>query len=138
MVLREQQGLAYSLGSRISYRSGKDDSIWALWEITVGTRQENLDKVKEGIEKIINDFQDELINRDTIERISSSIAGRQMMRSMARIGQAYSMGTGEYYWNNPESGTNISDELNALSKEDVNNAANKFLIAHDFQIVIVN
>jgi|GEM_PF-1486153 len=138
MVLREQQGLAYSLGSRISYRSGKDDSIWALWEITVGTRQENLDKVKEGIEKIINDFQDELINRDTIERISSSIAGRQMMRSMARIGQAYSMGTGEYYWNNPESGTNISDELNALSKEDVNNAANKFLIAHDFQIIIVN
>ena len=138
MILREQQGLAYSLGSRITIRPVNDESVWALWEITVGTRQENLEKVKDGVVNILNEFSDENIKSDTIERLSSSIAGRQMMRSMARIGQAYSIGTGEFYWNNPEAGSNISNDLNNLNAEHVNKAAKKYLRANDFQIIIVN
>lgn len=138
MVLREQQGLAYSLGSRITYRSGDDDSIWALWEISVATRPENLEKVKNGIIIIINELQDMYIQSDTFERLSSSISGRQMMRSMSRIGQAFSIGTNEYYWNNPNLGSNISKEFDRVTEQDVNKAVEEHLRSNDFHIIIVH
>ena len=137
MILREQRGLAYSLGSRIIFRAYDQGNIWAYWEISVGTRQENLAKVKSGIFKIINDLQQEFIKIDTIKRLSSSLAGRQMMRSMARIRQAYSVGTGEFYWQNPEAGINIDAELDLLDEDEVNRAARKFLNHEGFHIIIV-
>ncbi len=138
MVLREQQGLAYSLGSRIIFRPGKGDSIWALWEISVGTRAENLTKVETGIADIINEFQNSHIKTETIERLCSSIAGRQMMRSMARIGQAFSMGTNEYYWKNASFGSDISKELESVNELNVNAVAKKYLQPNNFHIIIVD
>jgi hypothetical protein len=77
-------------------------------------------------------------NSEEISRLSNSIAGRQMMRDMPRIGQAYAMGIGEFYWSDPERRQFVTDQILDMTPEEVTSAARKYLKFDSFNRMIVN
>ena len=137
MVLREQQGLAYSLGSSVTLRPGVGDSLWAYWEISIGTRVENISRAEYGIREILSELAVHQFTRDEIERLANSIAGRQMMRDMPRIGQAFAMGVGEFYWRNPDHRQTLIDDLMNITPDQVCDAVRNFFSADGFRILVV-
>lgn len=137
MVLREQRGLAYSLGSSISFRRTDSDQLWGLWEISIGTRPENLQQAEEGIFEVIEEVIQHDFHSDEAERIANAISGRLMMRSMSRIGQAYSMGVGELIWNNPEMRNEFSSRLKLTTPQEIQQATRKYLSPDGLNILTV-
>lgn len=94
MILREQQGLAYSLGSSFTLNRTLEGEIWGLWEISITTRPENLSKANAGINALLEELSEHEFDSTEITRLANSISGRELMRDMPRIGQAYAMGVG--------------------------------------------
>ena len=138
MILREQQGLAYSLGSSLTLNRTSENVIWGLWEISISTRPENLTKANSGIQSVLKELLEHEFNSEEISRLSNSIAGRQMMRDMPRIGQAYAMGIGEFYWSDPERRQFVTDQILDMTPEEVTSAARKYLKFDSFNRMIVN
>ncbi len=136
MIIREEHGLAYSLGSSVSTRNS-DDGMWGLWTMSVSTRPENLPLAEELIGTILDDIATHQFTADEIEKLANSIAGRLMMRSMSRIGQAYSMGVGQFYWGDPEANGRLATELPKVTAEQVGAAVKKYLVKENLSIVIV-
>ncbi|MBT7617360.1 MAG: insulinase family protein, partial [Calditrichaeota bacterium] len=136
--LREQQGLAYSLGSSLTLNRTSENVIWGLWEISISTRPENLTKANSGIQSVLKELLEHEFNSEEISRLSNSIAGRQMMRDMPRIGQAYAMGIGEFYWSDPERRQFVTDQILDMTPEEVTSAARKYLKFDSFNRMIVN
>jgi len=137
MILREQMGLVYTLGSSLSLNRTKENRIWGLWDISISTRPENLNKAKSAIQSILEDLAEHKFNATEISRLTNSIAGRQMMRDMPRIGQAYAMGVGEFYWSNPYRRKFITDGILDLNPEEVTIAARKYMKKDNFHLVVV-
>jgi len=135
-VLRETRGLAYSLGSSVSIQRAKDGSLWGLWEISIGTRPEKLVEAESGIRELLDELKTHKFTADEVQRLSASIAGRLMMRDMARIGQAYAMGVGEFFWSDPDSRAKLVTRLRDLTPEQVEAAA-KWLEAERLMTIIV-
>lgn len=136
MIIREKHGLAYSLGSSISMRR-HDDRLWGLWTMSTATRPENLIRVEQLTDEIIAEAATHKFSEEEVDKITSGIAGRLMMRSMSRIGQAYSMGVGQFYWEDPESGSKLVDALASVTAEQVESAIAKYLTADNMSVVIV-
>jgi zinc protease len=140
-VLRESRGLAYSLGSSVNLQResvGQDSNpatqvtandrfgnlsyqgkLWGLWEISIGTRPEKLTEAESGIHELLDELKTHTFTQEEVQRLSSAITGRLLMRDMARIGQAFAMGTGEFYWGDPDSRARLIQQLNALTPEQV-------------------
>ena len=137
MVLRETRGLAYSLGSSVIYQRGEKDMLWGLWEISIGTRPEKLSESESGINELLDVLQTHVFTTEEIEKLSAAIAGRLMMRDMARIGQAFAMGTGEYYWSDPDSRAHLIEAFRSLTPESVKAAAEKYLTKDGLATIIV-
>ena len=137
-VLREQRGLAYSLGSSVDMRRISDDDIWAYWEISIGTRPANLSAAENGIRELLSELPEQEFTDSEVERLSNAIIGRLLMRDMPRIGQAYAMGVGEFYWNDPERRAWIVRELKKLTGNEVSSAAREYLKAEGFHVMIVD
>ncbi len=126
-VIREEKGMAYSLGSSFAFRSMDEDRSWMFWEIAVGTRPENLIEAQSTVEEILTDLRNHKFTEKELQRITNSIAGRQMMRSMPRAGQAFAMGLGEFFWNDPKRREHFIDQLNEIEPIDVEAAVLKYL-----------
>ncbi len=137
MELRETRGLAYSLGSSVSFHNGEKGMLWGMWEISIGTRPEKLAESEAGIIELIGELQSHKFTTDEIQKVSAAISGRLMMRDMARIGQAYAMGVGEYYWSDPDSRAHLIEAFKTLTPEVVQSAAETYLTVDRFMTVIV-
>lgn len=136
-VLREERGLAYSLGSSLSLLPSDDDGLCAYWELSIGTSPANIPLAKEGMEEVITEFEQKVFSDEEVTRLSNAISGRAMMRDMSAIGQAYSMGVGEFYWEDPNHRVRILDEINSVTSDNVANVVNKYLTEVQFLIVKV-
>jgi len=90
MDLRETRGLAYSVGAWIS---ANDDR--AEIGSYMGTRSENLEEVLPVLRQSITDFDSGDITETELEIALQAVLGRQQMRLLTSIGQAYNLGTGE-------------------------------------------
>lgn len=137
MVLRETRGLAYSLGSSISFQRDKEGKIWGLWEISIGTRPERLPESETGIDELLNELQTHEFTAKELEKINAAIAGRLMMRDMSRIGQAFAMGVGEFLWDDPESRAHLIEALESTTPEKVRAVAGKHLGTNGLTTIIV-
>jgi len=137
MELREKRGLAYSLGSGVSFQRDSNGSLWGLWEISIGTRPERLAESESGILELLEELRTHQFTEDELEKLRSAIAGRLMMRDMARIGQAYAMGVGEFFWNDPDSRTHLIEGFKALTPDAVQAAAAKYLTPDGLSTIIV-
>ena len=127
MIIREEYGLAYSLGSSIRIRKTADGETWGYWEISIATRPENLDRVEEAMHQILDDVASHTFTSEEISQMANAIAGRLMMRAMSRIGQAYSMGVGEFFYGDPESSSRLTQQLPQVTPQQVSDAAGQYL-----------
>ena len=90
MDLRETRGLAYSVGAWIS----ADDDRAEIGSY-MGTRSENLEEVLPVLRHNITDFDAGGITESELEIALQAVLGRQQMRLLSSIGQAYNLGAGE-------------------------------------------
>ncbi|MFH0765275.1 MAG: insulinase family protein, partial [Calditrichota bacterium] len=137
MVLREQQGLAYSLGSSVNVLPNREGQAWGYWEISIGTRRENLTQAEDGIRDLLDELVSHEFNDEEVTRLTNALAGRLLMRDMARIGQAYAMGVGEFYWQAPQQRQEFIKEMSTLTGASVTTAAKKYLGKDGFLTVVV-
>ncbi|MBM3328794.1 MAG: insulinase family protein [Calditrichaeota bacterium] len=142
-VLREQRGLAYSLGSSLSLHASlmasdrSSVSLGAVWEITLATRPENLDRAEAGIRELLDEFDVHAFKDEEVERLVAAISGRALMRDMSRIGQAWSMATGDYYWGDPEARTHLIEALKKVDSEGVGAVVRRYLTGDGLTTVMV-
>jgi len=93
--LREEQGLAYTIG--ISFP--RYENAW-WYRITMGTRPENIDKAIKGIRNEIHNIRKRNFEPEEIQKAIHAILGRRGMRRLDRINQAFyiSMEIMEIHW----------------------------------------
>ncbi len=136
MIIREKHGLAYSLGSKISMRK-QDDRLWGLWTLSTATRGENLNRVEQLTNDIIEEALNHKFSSEEVETIANAISGRLMMRSMSRIGQAFSMCAGQFYWDDPDSGNKLTKALPKVTPDHVEAVIVKYLQPERMSVVVV-
>lgn len=85
--LREKKGLAYSIGSSVSFQG---DYGWLV--ASMGTRPERLNEAKEGIIEEIDKLKKEKLTEKEVQKNINALVGRILMRRLPRVNQAYFMG----------------------------------------------
>lgn len=143
-VLRETLGLAYSLGSSVTFfpRSTtggelNNAAISAYWQLSIATRQQNLERAEESIQDLINELAEHTFTQSEVERLKNAITGRFLMRSMSQMGQAYYAGMGEFNWGDPNHTNLLIDGIRAVTAEQVEDAARKYMQPGAMSMVIV-
>jgi zinc protease len=85
--LREERGLAYSMGASIGSWAGR-----TRFAVFMGTRPENVDEAIEGIRQGVTEFLESDIDDATVGRTANAIRGRMLMRRVTRVNRAYFAG----------------------------------------------
>jgi len=85
--LREERGLAYSMGASISPWAGR-----MRLAVFMGTRPENLEQAMEGVREGIVAFRESEIDEATVRRTANAMRGRMLMRRVTRVNRAYFTG----------------------------------------------
>ncbi len=116
LELREKQGLAYSLGAGLRFTPGlgEADPGFGQLSVQISTGAENRERAKAGIEMEIERMVNSPPTEEEIFRAVNGAWGRELMRHLSRIHQAYSMGLAEHLGEDPFAD---SEERAALQRE---------------------
>ncbi|MCP4293824.1 MAG: insulinase family protein [bacterium] len=132
MDLRETRGLSYSVGASFSVRSGQGEFI--SW---LNPPVERMDEGLVALREFIANFDASSITQDELDKIRSARTGRQMMRRLSSMGQAYYLAMAELT-------NDIPGYLNALTAyddvtlENLVTAAEKYLKTMPLVEVVVD
>jgi predicted Zn-dependent peptidase len=130
--LREQQGLAYSIGAHFpKYK----DAHW--YSITMGTRPENIEKAVSGIREEIRSVREASFDGKEVQRTINAALGRRGMRRMDRVGQAYYISMEILDGKSPEADDQYGEKLKAVTPQDLERLAPLVFQNEDHLIVIV-
>ncbi len=130
--LREQQGLAYSIGAHFpKYK----DARW--YSITMGTRPENIEKAISGIREEIRSIREASFDASDIQRTINAALGRRGMRRMDRVSQAYYISMEILDDKSPEADDLYGEKLKSVTPQDIERLARKIFQNGDHLIVIV-
>jgi predicted Zn-dependent peptidase len=130
--LREQQGLAYSIGA---YFPKYKDAHW--YSITMGTRPENIEKAVSGIQEEIRSVRETSFDAEEVQRTINAALGRRGMRRMDRVGQAYYISMEILDGKLPEADDQYGEKLKAVTPQDLERLAPLVFQNDDHLIVIV-
>jgi predicted Zn-dependent peptidase len=130
--LREQQGLAYSIGTHFpKYK----DARW--YSITMGTRPENIEKAISGIREEIRSIREASFDVNEVQRTINAALGRRGMRRMDRVSQAYYISMEILDDKSPEADDRYGEKLKAVTPQDIERLARKVFRNDDHLILIV-
>ena len=130
--LREREGLAYSLGSSVSFYGD-----WGVWAASMGTGPQNLERAEEGIiEEVIKAAAEEYTEHD-VEKARNAYLGRMAMRSLTRINNAYLMGLNELRGEGADRFNRWIEELRAVTAANVTRVAQQYLQTQNMTVAIV-
>ncbi|MEZ5066098.1 MAG: insulinase family protein [bacterium] len=118
--LREREGLAYSIGA--SFRASPP-----IVRMSAGTRPTNLERMEAGMREVAAALVTAPPTEDALVGARNRGEGRDRMRRLARIGQAYALAMTEFAGEDP---TRIDEQSNALADvapEDVVRVAKHWL-----------
>ncbi|MEP0827364.1 MAG: insulinase family protein [bacterium] len=90
-VLREEQGLAYSVGAGVTL-----DRNFGWFICSIGTGVANFARARDGIIAEIEKLKTEMPSKEEVEEAINSIWGSNLTANLSRINQAYYMGVNEY------------------------------------------
>ncbi|SYZ72007.1 conserved exported hypothetical protein [Candidatus Zixiibacteriota bacterium] len=90
-VLREQQGLAYSVGAGVNL-----DRNFGWYICSIGTGAANFEKAKSGILAEIEKLKTAMPTDSEVAEAVNSLWGSYLTANLSRINQAYYMGVNEY------------------------------------------
>lgn len=133
MEVRERQGLAYSIGSRLTeLGSGRQ-----LLTVTIGTASENLELAEAEIRRLASELAGGPIPEDEIARVVAAHTGRILMRRLPRINQAYYDGLRVLYGTPTDGSLELLAAISELTPEAVAAAARRYLSPADWHVAIV-
>ncbi len=130
--LREEQGLAYRLGSVV-----RPVGTMGQFYVRMGTRPQNLPRALEGILTEIQQFYQQPLNPGMVVRTKNAIIASMVRRTATRENQAYFLGYTLF------TGKGISDYLNRVHKiervtpERVDSVRQQFLQWQNYRLYIV-
>jgi zinc protease len=129
--LREREGLAYSIGA-----GARLESPGPALTLSAGTRPENLPRMEEGLLEVTRGFLDHAPSGDAVTAARNSGEGRRRMRRLSRMGQAYAMAMADLYGHDPAALDAKLPALRAVTPDDVQRVARKWLALDDPTVVI--
>ena len=107
LELREKQGLAYSLGAGLRYVPGlaEGEEGFGLLSMSISTAAENRERARKGMMAELERMASEPPSEEEIFRAVNGRWGRELMRDLSRIHQAYRMGLSEHLGLDPFEGS---------------------------------
>jgi predicted Zn-dependent peptidase len=130
--LRENQGLAYSIGVSFHKYRGVQ---W--YRISMGTRPENIEQAIKGIRDEISSMREARIEEKEVQKTINSILGRRGMRRLDRVNQAYYISMKSLDGKTPEADEQEAEKLKKVTVQDVERLARKVFQNDKHLIVIV-
>ncbi|NQS97578.1 MAG: insulinase family protein [candidate division Zixibacteria bacterium] len=130
--LREQQGLAYSLGASVSLQEG-----WGYFLVRMGTGPENIETALAGIKEQINLASKGKFTEKDVTKAVNSYMGRRNMRLLTSVNRAYYMGIYAMEDKPLDSAEKWLEEIKAVTYEDARACAKKYFKTDDLVIVVV-
>jgi zinc protease len=130
--LREQQGLAYSVGAGIRYLG---DFGW--YTCSMGTGYENFIIARDGILAEIQRLRSEQISQDELDKARNSLWGSMLMRNMSCINQAYNMAYYQYVGVGYDYDGSYRERLDKVTADDVQTATREYIDPEDYVIAYV-
>ena len=139
LELREKQGLAYSLGAGLrdipGLATGEDG--FGLLSLRIATATENREQARQGLVAELERMAGEPPREEEVFRAVNGRWGRQLMRDLSRIHQAYRMGLAEHLGADPFSGpSTIVDAQRNADSERLGELARQILLQDDWSWVL--
>lgn len=130
--LREEQGLAYSVGCTI-----KRFANFGWFQAHLGTRKKNIEQAKAGILEIVSEYTNKKFHLDDARKNINKLRGRMMMRRLPRINQAYYAAIDEFFEDDYEFDRKFIANLNAVSIDDLQRVAKRYLQTENYAWIVV-
>ncbi len=130
--VREKQGLAYRMTATSAVRDDK-----ALFYISLGTRPQNAEILLPQFESLMSKQSLGELSEDDVQKTINMYLGRMMFRRLSSINQAYYLGTSLFFENDMNHDEAFLDALKAVTLEDVNRVADKYLSAENAISIVV-
>ncbi|MBD3168366.1 MAG: hypothetical protein GF307_02710 [candidate division Zixibacteria bacterium] len=132
LELREEEGLAYSVGSGMGAYPG-----FGMFLCTMGTGYKNLDKALNGIKGEISKIRAEGITSEERINTTNNLWGSMLTRNLTRANQAYYMAVYEYYGAGYQHWDELINDLRAVTTREVQLVAEKYLPEDNYVLTTV-
>ncbi len=130
--LREEKGLAYSLGAGFSMHNK-----YGLFQIAVGTRAKTLDEAEKGIYSEMEQIKNNTVSSNRLNKLINLYNSRRLMRSLTRVSQCFQAGLNEFYGRPFNHNEKFLREIKKLSSEEIQQKARNFLNRENMVKIIV-
>ncbi|KPK77729.1 MAG: hypothetical protein AMJ89_01905 [candidate division Zixibacteria bacterium SM23_73] len=130
--LREVKGLAYSVGSSISFEK---DFGWFI--ASIGTRPQNYQEALDGILGEMKKIKEEEVTPDELEKAKNGIWGSMLFYRLSRINQAYYMGVDEFRGAGYDYDDKYIESLRKVTIDQVKEVAEKYLDTDNYVLAVV-
>ena len=130
-VLRDQQGLAYTVAS--IYQSNMLQGTFAVY---MGTNPQNAQKAKEGMINEINKLKHNFVSSKELSEAKDKILGNYLISKETNSDKASEAATFELYGRGYDFSDKYADYINAVTEQDVIEAANKYFSAPCVTIIV--
>ncbi len=130
--VREKQGMAYRMTATAKVRDNK-----ALFYISLGTRPQNAEVLLPQFETLMSKKTVGQLSENDVKKTINMYLGRMMFRRLSSINQAYYLGTSLYFENDMNHDQTFLEALGAVTLEDVNRVADKYLSAENAISIVV-
>jgi predicted Zn-dependent peptidase len=134
MTVREAAGIAYNVGSSLVLRTGGRPSTWS---IAVGTRPENLDRARAMTIEALRAVRESEPGAEELQTLVGRIEGRELMRRITSIGQAYGYGMDLFRGGNPGDGVRRVESLARVTPAEAREAARALYDAQSYAMAVV-
>lgn len=131
--LREQLGLAYSIGAGIEFKG--DEAILLVY---MGTQKQNLERARNLLTARIEGIPQWEIDQREIDKNVNAYSGRIYMRWIARDVRAYYNGIDLYQHNNPTFSRELLDAMTRVTPTDLARVAAKYFSDAPILTVLVD
>jgi zinc protease len=131
-TLRETKGLAYTIGASMRPWGGR-----TRFDVTMGTRAENLDQARTGIVDGVRSFREAAPAQADVDRAVNVARGAALMRRMMRISLAYEAGLEAMRGREPGDERRFVDSLRSVRADDVKRVAATYLDPDRLSVVVV-
>jgi zinc protease len=130
--LRETKGLAYSVGASLRTWRGQP-----RFEVTMGTRPQNIDEAREGILNALRAFRESTPGPLDVERAINGAVGTLLMRRMTRISLAYEAAIEVMRGEQPGDERKLVDALRRVNADDVKRVSAAYLDPGRLAVAVV-
>jgi zinc protease len=131
--VREELGIAYSIGAGASFRASPDR---AWLSVSMGTRPDNLDRALEAIRATMRGLVNDMADDEEIDTIRAERRGRALMRRMAAVNRARLIGLRAWTGVGSSEDVDVLDAVDRVTRDDLARMAEDWLDPERFRVVI--